>query len=32
MTFDGVVCKVKIWVFNYPEYGEVTRYIGTPIQ
>jgi len=32
MTFDGVVCKVKIWVFHYPEYGEVTRYVGTPIQ
>jgi hypothetical protein len=32
MTFDGVVCNVKIWVFNFPEYGEVIRYMGTPIQ
>ena len=30
MTFDGVVCNVKIWVFHFPEYGEVIRYIGTP--
>ncbi len=32
MTFDGVVCNVKIWVFHFPEYGEVIRYMGTPIQ
>ncbi len=32
MTFDGVVCNVKIWIFQYPEYGEVIRYVGTPIQ
>jgi hypothetical protein len=32
MTFDGVVCNVKIWVFHFPEYGEVIRYVGTPIQ
>jgi len=31
MTFDGVVCNVKIWVFHFPEYGEVIRYMGTPI-
>jgi len=32
MTFDGVVCNVEIWVFHFPEFGEVIRYIGTPIQ
>ena len=32
MTFDGVICNVKIWVFHFPEYGEVIRYLGTPTQ
>ena len=32
MTFDGVACNVKIWVFQFPEYGEVIRYMATPIQ
>jgi hypothetical protein len=31
MTFDGVVCNVEIWVFHFPEFGEVIRYIGTPV-
>ena len=32
MTFDGVACEMKIWVFHFPEFGEVIFYMGTPIQ
>lgn len=32
MTFDGVLCKMKIWVFHFPEYGEVLRYQGVPVE
>ncbi|MEN8006350.1 MAG: hypothetical protein ABFS42_05010 [Candidatus Krumholzibacteriota bacterium] len=32
MTFDGVACRVRIWEFHFPGFGQVTRYVGTPVQ
>jgi hypothetical protein len=32
MTFDDVLCNMKIWVFHFPEYGEVLRYQGVPVE
>ncbi len=32
MTFDGIPCKMQIWVFHFPDYGEVLRFKGVPVE
>ena len=31
MVIDGILVDFKFWTFEYTGYGEVTRYLGTPI-
>ena len=32
MVVDGVLMNLQYWTYEYPGYGEVTRYTGTPVQ
>lgn len=32
LSMDGVLMDFNYWTFEYPGYGEVTRYYGTPVQ
>jgi len=31
-VIDGVLVDFKFWAFEYPGYGKVTRYFGTPVE
>ena len=31
LTLDGILFEFDIWTYEYPEYGQVTRYIGFPV-
>jgi len=31
LTLDGILFEFDIWTYEYPGYGEVTRYIGFPV-
>lgn len=31
LTLEGILFEVDIWIYEYPEYGQVTRYIGFPV-
>lgn len=31
LTLDGILFEFEIWTYEYPGYGEVTRYIGFPV-
>ena len=32
MTADGVLLDVSAWTYEFPTYGEVTRYEGIPVE
>ena len=32
MIVDGIMMDFQIWTFEYPGYGPVTRYLGTPVK
>ena len=32
MVIDGILVNFQYWTYEYPGYGEVTRYTGTPVQ
>ncbi len=32
MIVDGIMMDFQIWTFEYPGYGPVTRYFGTPVK
>ncbi len=32
MMVDGIMIDFQIWTFEYPGYGPVTRYLGTPVK
>jgi hypothetical protein len=32
MIVDGQMVEFQIWTFEYPGYGPVTRYLGTPVK
>ena len=31
-VIDGVLVDFKFWTYEYPGYGEVTRYVGIPVE
>jgi hypothetical protein len=31
LTLDGILFEFEIWTYEYPGFGEVTRYVGFPV-